>query len=143
MKKQSYKKKKELINTINDEDLDQFKRILFNYPELIHELKFQKKRSLLHSLCENNKCEFVDFLLNQGFDPNIKDRDGITPFLLTSSSQLLKIFLKYKRTDVHHKCNKGNNILHYIALRVYDIDDDEFGVLIEVNIRSCCVYSHY
>lgn len=78
----------ELLKFVEQNDLEGFKDNLDM--DSMEELD-GNKNSILHYCVEMNKYEFVDALLYNGADPNLKNREGNTPLHIAGQKNCAKI----------------------------------------------------
>lgn len=65
-------------------DLEQLKSFLQQYPDLKNARSI-RNRNLLHTAAENGQSNVVQYLLEQGFNPNEQDDQGAYPHELASA----------------------------------------------------------
>ncbi len=73
--------KNKLWNSIQSDTLERFVKELSENTQ-VRDLRDHLGRSILHVAVEKQNINLVDCLLHAGFNPNVKERCGVTPFLI-------------------------------------------------------------
>ena len=70
---------------------------------------------VLHAAAENGDIEIIELLVSQGFNVDSRDKDGVTPLMLSALYDKPSAFqlLLQKRADPCLKGNNGSSLLHY------------------------------
>lgn len=84
----------------------------------------EKGNTLLHYAAVYNRGDIVFLLLEKGINPNVKDKNGMTPTqwaLIRGNDDLVKRFLGYDQVEKETVDNNGDTLLHY-AVRMKKAD---------------------
>ncbi|HNO23753.1 MAG TPA: ankyrin repeat domain-containing protein, partial [Leptospiraceae bacterium] len=85
------------------------------------DLKLKDRKTgkfLLHYGAENNQSEIIEFLLKEGLETDLPDKEGRTPlFYAMKDSHIRTQEILYGRgSDLHRKTKSGSALLHYAAM---------------------------
>lgn len=85
------------------------KKISFNH-------KLDENNSFLHHAAENGSLSFVEYLVDNGLDPNERNQAGITPIHLAAKNSLeILRYLIAKGGDVNAKTKTQKKTIHFAA----------------------------
>lgn len=101
----------ELLKFVEENDLEGFKD---NLDMDSMEEQDSDRNTILHHCVDMDKIDFVDMLLYNGADPNIKNKDGNTPLHIAAQKDLGKIMelLLEFGGDIDIKNNRQRTVLN-------------------------------
>ena len=106
-----------LIQAVLDEDLEGIKELFAKRPKPNVRDKSNDRMSALHAAVQTGNVEIVEFLLQHGAKPNIRDSQKRTPLMMMDEDagpEMLQLLISYgARVDLVDK--QKNNVLHYLA----------------------------
>lgn len=83
---------------------------------------FHSGRTILHSICIGNNFQAIQFLLDEGYDPNIVDEAGATPLMVSlmterTNYQAIETLLKSGKVDLDYPHFESRENYLHLAVR--------------------------